>query len=74
VHMFRKRSYDLGAAVLIDDSRRAEEARIGLAILAVADGSSSPCGRDDMALKRAAATLEWMVHAEEPMASAVRDG
>ena len=62
MHMLREHSYDLGASILVGDPRRTNEARERLAILAVADGSSSYCGRDDMALKRAAATPKWMVH------------
>jgi hypothetical protein len=62
MHMLREHSYDLGASILVDDPRRTKEARECLAILAIADGSSSSCGRDDMALKRAAAAPKWMVH------------
>jgi hypothetical protein len=72
VHMFRKRSDDLGAAVLVDDSRRVEKARVRLTVLAIADGSHSRCGGHDIALKRAAATSKWMVHASELTTSAVR--
>jgi len=62
MHMLREHSYDLGASILVHDPRRTKEARERLAILAVADGSRSYCGRNDMALKLAAATPKRMVH------------
>jgi hypothetical protein len=73
MHMFRKQSDNLGTAILIDNARCAEEARIRLTVFAVADGSSGLARGHDIALKRATATSKWMVHAAGPMTSAVRD-
>ena len=62
VHLFRKQCDDLGPAILVDDSLRAEKACVRLTVFAVADRSRGASRRHEVAAKRAAATLKWMVH------------
>ena len=62
LNMLGKGSHDLSSAALIHDSWTAKKPCISLAVSTVANDPRSGRGGDDEALKRAAATPEWVVH------------